>query len=139
MKRRLFIFMIVLLFGSIACGAGDNLPTRAPAENATENDGTPAPDESPRIGPDADLPPTWTPVPTIQTDLGAAAGEEASTVQDPTPITLTGDEETYIVQPGDTLAEIAAAFGVTLDALVEANNIENIDVIEVDDVLIIPK
>jgi LysM repeat protein len=46
--------------------------------------------------------------------------------------------ETYVVQPGDTLAEIAAQFGVTVQALAEANNIANIDVIEVNQVLVIP-
>lgn len=127
MKRRLFIFMIVLLLGSVACGAGDDLPTRVPVESVP---GTLTPDESPRIGPDSNLPPTWTPAPTIQVATPQLAGEDGSG---------SGDQETYTVQPGDTLAEIAAAFGVTLDALVEANDIENIDVIEVDDVLIIPR
>jgi nucleoid-associated protein YgaU len=93
--------------------------------------GTLTPDESPRIGPDSDLPPTWTPAPTLPIVTPQLAGEEGTG--------NTEEQETYTVQPGDTLAEIAAAFGVTLDDLVEANNIENIDVIEVDDVLIIPR
>ena len=39
---------------------------------------------------------------------------------------------------GDTLAEIAGRFGITVEALVEANNIVDIDRIEVGDVLAIP-
>ena len=127
MKRRLLSLIIVLLIILTACG-GDDLPTRAPVETVP---GTETPDESPRIGPDSDLPPTWTPAPTLPIATPQLAGEDGAG--------STGDQETYTVQPGDTLAEIAAAFGVTLDALVEANNIENIDVIEVDDVLIIPR
>ncbi len=128
MKRRLYFLAIILAIILTACG-GDDLPTRAPVETVPE---TLTPDESPRIGPDSELPPTWTPAPTLPVATPQLAGEEGST-------TSTGEQETYTVQPGDTLAEIAAAFGVTLDDLVEANDIENIDVIEVDDVLIIPR
>jgi LysM repeat protein len=35
----------------------------------------------------------------------------------------------YTVQPGDTLSEIAQRFSTTVDVLVEANNIENPDLI----------
>jgi LysM repeat protein len=35
----------------------------------------------------------------------------------------------YVVQEGDTLGEIAQRFGTTVDALVEANNIEDPDLI----------
>jgi LysM repeat protein len=45
---------------------------------------------------------------------------------------------TYVVKPGDTLEEIAATFGVTVEAIVEANNIEDPDHIEVGQVLVIP-
>ncbi|MDX1556441.1 MAG: LysM peptidoglycan-binding domain-containing protein, partial [Xanthomonadales bacterium] len=43
-----------------------------------------------------------------------------------------GDTDTYVVRPGDTLAEIADQFGLTIDALVRANGqIQNPAVIEV--------
>lgn len=127
MRRRFFYLTVVFLFLLTACG-GDELPTRIPVESVP---GTETPDESPRIGPDSDLPPTWTPAPTVPPATPQLAGEEGPASAE--------EQETYTVQPGDTLAEIAEAFGVTLEALVEANNIEDIDVIEVDDVLIIPK
>ena len=44
----------------------------------------------------------------------------------------------YTVQAGDTLSRIAAQFGVTVDALAEANDIANPNQIEVGQVLTIP-
>jgi murein peptide amidase A len=44
----------------------------------------------------------------------------------------------YIVQPGDTLANIAFRFGVNVDALAWANGITNPELIEVGDALAIP-
>lgn len=46
--------------------------------------------------------------------------------------------ETYTVQPGDTLFKIARQFGVTVDALVAANNLPNRNLIRVGQVLQIP-
>ena len=45
---------------------------------------------------------------------------------------------TYIVRPGDTLTSIAREFGVTVQAIVETNNIADPDLINVGQVLIIP-
>jgi len=44
----------------------------------------------------------------------------------------------YVVQPGDTLFSIAQRFGTTVQAIAQANNITNINVILVGQVLIIP-
>ncbi len=44
----------------------------------------------------------------------------------------------YTVQQGDTLFSIARQFGVTVEELIEFNNIANPDVIFVDDTLTIP-
>lgn len=49
-----------------------------------------------------------------------------------------GSAELYIVQPGDTLSNIAARFGVTVQAIVEANELANPDVLDVGDELRIP-
>jgi LysM repeat protein len=46
--------------------------------------------------------------------------------------------QTYVVQPGDNLTRIAARFGTTVQALVQANNIVNPNLIYVGQVLIIP-
>lgn len=45
---------------------------------------------------------------------------------------------TYVVQPGDTLTKIAQRFGTTVQALVQANNIANPNLIYVGQVLVIP-
>jgi LysM repeat protein len=138
MKRRLLFVLIALLISAIACGLPGGTADPGSGNNTLPDpDATATVDESPRIGPDSDLPPTWTPVSTVQSVTPQVAGEtsEAGTAVAPP----AGGQETYVVQPGDTLAEIATAHGVTLQALVEANNIQNIDVIEVDQVLIIPR
>jgi len=45
---------------------------------------------------------------------------------------------TYTVQAGDTLAKIAAEFGVTVKEIVEANEIEDPSLINVGQMLVIP-
>lgn len=49
-----------------------------------------------------------------------------------------GTQLVYTIQPGDTLFSIARQFGVTLEALVELNNIEDPDLINAGDQLFIP-
>lgn len=49
-----------------------------------------------------------------------------------------GAGRTYIVQPGDTLTSIAYKFGVTVHALMAANNLSNADVIYSGQKLLIP-
>ena len=47
--------------------------------------------------------------------------------------------EPYLVQPGDTLSGIAAAYGVPLDDLATANDITELDVLFAGDVLFVPE
>ncbi|MGD2049688.1 MAG: LysM domain-containing protein, partial [Chloroflexota bacterium] len=49
-----------------------------------------------------------------------------------------GDTTIYVVQAGDTLAEIAESFNITLEQLASANNIEDVDHIETGQELLIP-
>ncbi len=68
-------------------------------------------------------PPTTAPVPTTvaaTTPAPAAAGG------------------TYVIEPGDTLSVIAEQFGITTDALVQANNITDVNTIRPGQELIIP-
>jgi hypothetical protein len=46
--------------------------------------------------------------------------------------------EVYVVQPGDALAAIALRYGVTVDAIAQANAIQDPDLIEVGQELVIP-
>ncbi len=49
-----------------------------------------------------------------------------------------GDRLVYTIEQGDTLYSIARQFGVSVDALIEINNIANPDVIRAGDELFIP-
>ena len=44
----------------------------------------------------------------------------------------------YEVQPGDTLAELCEVFGISVEQLAAANNVENINHIEVGQMLVLP-
>jgi LysM repeat protein len=99
------------------------------------NDTTPAPsaiDQSPRIRNLEDVPPTWTPPPQVRSETPIAPVPPAEVVPQP------GSQGTHTVVAGDTLAEIAVQYNVTLESLARANNIEDYDHIEVGQVLIIP-
>ena len=47
-------------------------------------------------------------------------------------------DTTYVVQPGDTLSGIAAQFGVTVEAIMTANNLESRSLVYAGQTLIIP-
>ena len=46
--------------------------------------------------------------------------------------------KTYTVQPGDTLWQISLRFGVSLDALIQANNLANPDILQSGQLITIP-
>jgi nucleoid-associated protein YgaU len=123
------VILILLLITLAACSGRAAVPTLAPTAPAMLPDADDsAAGASPRVTPNPGLPPTWTPQPT---PLPATA------VPMPTP-QQPGEQTTYVVQRGDTLAEIALRFGVSLTDLARLNNIENVDRIEVGQVLVIP-
>ena len=49
-----------------------------------------------------------------------------------------GNDGTYLVQSGDTLWTIAQSFGTTVDAIVDANELDNPSELQVGDELVIP-
>lgn len=98
-----------------------SLPTPSPRPTPTPGPSTPAPSATAR--PTAS--PTGTPT------LGPSPSESATARPSPTPIS-------YVVKRGDRLSSIAAQFGVSIDAIVELNHLENPDHIEVGQVLLIP-
>lgn len=65
-------------------------------------------------------------------------GQSIPTPQPPNP-TPAPPPETYRVQPGDNLFRIALRFGVSLQALAQANNITNTNLVFVGQVLTIPR
>jgi hypothetical protein len=89
---------------------------------------------TPSASASASASPSETPEPSPSVEESASASPETtpapSTTPAPTPVT-------YIVQAGDTLNEIAARFGTTAQAIMQANGLTS-DVINVGQVLIIP-
>ncbi|MDZ7726929.1 MAG: LysM domain-containing protein [Dehalococcoidia bacterium] len=95
-----------ILSTSCVFGGGDDEPEATATPAPTESE-----DDTPGNGDDA--------TPTINGD---------GDTNDATPTTSEGSGDTpgtYTVQPGDRLSDIADQFGVTVDALVEENNIED--------------
>lgn len=139
----------ILLFFFLLAACGSDVQSPATEPVALPTTAAPAsidlettPGDSPRTATGNDgagLPPTFTPAPpTIRDDVATVVIETNSAG---TPIVTTPEtaaQQTYTVQTGDTLAEIAATFGVSVEALAEANNIDDVDQIEVGNVLVIP-
>jgi LysM repeat protein len=100
--------------------------TRAPAGSPTETL-APAPTSIPTAVPTA-APPTAV--------LPTAAPPTAA----PTEAPSAPAQRTYVVQPGDTLRGIAEQFGVSVQALIEANNLtpEEADALRIGQELVIP-
>jgi LysM repeat protein len=115
--------------------------TPTPSRTSTPTDtpiatNTPLPTDTPLPTPTpTPLPPTPVRSPTVATPRATmvAAATPTSTAT-PTPPSL----QTYTVKPGETLSEIAVRFGVTVEALAEANDIANPALIRAGQVLIIP-
>ncbi len=128
MRPSIASFLLVVLFmGLGACSPSDeDIATLVPTVSGSVGGGDSVSEESPRTdsAPSDRVPPTWTPMPTAEP---------------PPPPPTRAPDETYVVQPGDTLAELATQFGVDLQQLASTNNIQNIDIIEVGQVLIIPR
>ncbi|OQY23204.1 MAG: hypothetical protein B6I34_04925 [Anaerolineaceae bacterium 4572_32.1] len=85
--------------------------------------------------------PTGTPRPTpILMPTKAATATPSIT---PTPVwptaTATPNARAHTVQPGETLASIAQEYGVSVEAIIELNELDNPNVIEVGQELLIPQ
>ncbi|MBW3603754.1 MAG: LysM peptidoglycan-binding domain-containing protein [Actinobacteria bacterium] len=67
-----------------------------------------------------------------------AESSEASEPQDSGGGDGAGEEQTYVVESGDTLSAIAQRFDTTVEAIVEANDIADPDAIDIGDEFLIP-
>jgi LysM repeat protein len=76
--------------------------------------------------------------PTAQTDLPTRAPAAAQPSATPQGTTEVAGAREYVVQEGDSLGAIAAEFGVTVDAIVQANDIADPNLITVGQALQIP-
>lgn len=93
----------------------------------------------PTSGPRGTVPPTRAPVSVILPPRNPLPLLASPTPDSPHPLPPPRDiADRYTVQAGDTLANIARSYGVTLDALMQANGLTNPDLISVGVVLNIP-
>ena len=124
---RVFIFLILVVVGGTlgACtrptteeaepwkaNQGFVPPTSSPVESDNPYITNPRPEDQPILSPTPDAP---HPIPGARTDT-----------------------EQYVVQAGDTLGQIASRFGVSIDMIAEASELENINILSVGQVLVIP-
>lgn len=79
-----------------------------------------------------------TPVPTARGPTPTASSTRSAQTAPTKAAVQNSQPETYIVKPGDTLAGIAAQFGVPLAELQRVNNIANANLLSVGQRLIIP-
>lgn len=126
--------------GAVAAGAavldgrldlvGTGARSPSPSPSAASEDASPTATPSARPTPSPSPSPTPDPTASPTATPGVTPVPPAATPV-PTPVT-------YVVQEGDTLAEIAQRFGTTVEALQVANDIEDPNEIIIGDVLVIP-
>jgi len=119
--RKTILFTLALLATLLllaACSQDNN------GDAGVESEGTAAAEAIPTntVTPTPTLPATYTPIP------GGVGGH----------LYAVSTRSIHIVQPGDTLGELAKQYGVTVQAIVNANQIVNPNLIKVGDVLYIP-
>ena len=100
------------------------LPTPTPPPTPTPGPATPTPAVTPSSAATAAASPTGPASPSPSTSAAPSG---------PTPSPIS-----YVVKRGDRLSDIANQFGVTVDAIVQLNNLDNPDHIEAGQVLLIP-
>jgi len=100
------------------------LPTPSPLPTPTPGPATPTPAVTPSSAATAAASPTGPASPSPSTSAAPSG---------PTPSPIS-----YVVKRGDRLSDIANQFGVTVDAIVQLNNLDNPDHIEAGQVLLIP-
>ncbi len=106
----------------------------------------PQPEEAPVTESDQDLVMTQ---PAIQPELPQPTPVEAESLPVATPLPAVATEaipptgepaqdQIHVIQPGETLFQIASLYGVTIDSIVAANEIADVNQLEVGQELLIP-
>lgn len=148
MSFRNFISALILPALLAACASQQDAPAIFPTYdpflpvNGVTQSNQPVSNEPTQAGrPTATRQPTPTRVPV---NISPLMGVQNPIVQSPTPDparilpTPRQDADEYVVQPGDTLGSIAQRNGISLQSLLEANNLTDPNLLEVGTVLIIP-
>ena len=147
MTRNKLGFLLVAMGIVLATTACSRIPTLARATPTSQPVRT-APTLVPLTAtPTMPMPPTRTPVPATTTPMHPMPTSVLPTATltpptlTPAPPTPTGAPTPviYVVQAGDTLGAIAKEFGVTVEALQEANAISDPTRLQIDQELVIPQ
>jgi LysM repeat protein len=99
---------------------------------------TPSPAPTPTPGPATPSAPPTTAATAATSSPGAASATPVASASPTEPSGPSPSPLRYVVKRGDRLANIADQFGVTVDAIVALNNLDNPDHIEAGQVLLIP-
>jgi LysM repeat protein len=116
---------------SVLDAAPPSTPAASPSASASA---TPMPASTPRLTPPA----TRSPAPRPTASPTPLPSPTAEPTPAPSPAPTPAPVRTYVVQQGDTLAEIAQQFGSTVAAIQAANGIEDPNEIVIGEVLVIP-
>ena len=84
------------------------------------------------------LPEEPAPTPIPEESLPVATPLPSEPTVEVVPTEQPPQDQIHTVQPGDTLFAIASQYGVTIDSIVTANNIVNVNQLEVGQQLLIP-
>ncbi|MEM9565896.1 MAG: LysM domain-containing protein [Actinomycetota bacterium] len=123
--RRLVVVSVAAALVLVAAGCGRSAPEGAVAEST---DGAEPVAAGVRVVSEQTVvPPSSTTLPPVT--------ETTTTTAPPPPTAAAG---TYVIQPGDTLSVIAEQFGVSVQAISEANQITDVNAIQPGQELIIP-
>ena len=139
LRRLLLGTLGLLIFLLLASGAGFGAAFLVPRfADASPVPSGASPSGAATASPTPTTPPTTTPSATASASPGSSGSGRPSASPSgspaPSPTTLT-----YVVQRGDTLAAIAARFGVTVQAIVAANGLSDPNHIETGQRLVIPR
>jgi len=109
-------------------------PTFTPTFTPSPIPPTPPPTPTPTPTATRVVPPTDTPTP----EGGPTSTPPPEATATPVPVETRTDRTTHVVQSGENLSQIAQRYGVSIEALVQANDLEDPSLIHAGQTLIIP-
>ena len=118
--------------------AGDTLPSIAAQNGVTLDDLLASNPSLIQTGMELEIPTSAAAAPTPVTPV-VVPPPAPSPATPPAPEPAPSGPIRYTIQPGDTLTAIAGKYGVSVNAIIAANNISNPNLIQVGQQLIIPK
>ena len=136
-NSRIFLFgLLALVAASLTLAGclfgGDDEPQTAPEPPPASDDAEPQTQPASAQTDQPDEPQAVTTTDDARTGQQQQTQPQVAQAEQPPPT------DQYIVQPGDTLANIAIAHDVRLDDLIELNNIQNPNLVRVGQILRIP-